>query len=132
MNIKEKLKRMSERCSSRQRQATFDEQGRLICDPNPLKYPVGFKKPPSKEESLRNILKAHQDQMTFNSRYEDETDFDINEVDMLSPYQQHSKVFELEEEFHAPTPTQTEGGEGPPNEPTGSQGSGASAPDAKQ
>lgn len=115
MNFKDKLKKMVERCTSRQRQGTFDEQGRLICDPVPLKYPVGFKKPPSKEEALGRILKAHQDQMAFNSRYEDETNFDISEPDMLTPYQRHSEVFDLVEEF--PADVSGEQDTPPPQEP---------------
>lgn len=104
MSLKEKLKKMIERSKSRPRLPEYDEEGRLICDPNPLKYPVGFKKPPSKEESLMRILKAHNEQMAFNARYEDETDFDIDTPDMLSSYERNAHVFDLEPEtpYQAP------------------------------
>lgn len=101
MSVKDKLKKMIERSNSRKRCGEHDEQGRLICDPKPLNHPVGFKKPPSKEEALRRILKAHQDQMAFNARYEDETDFDINEPDMLSPYERNAHVYDMEPEIPA-------------------------------
>nr|QJB19172.1 MAG: hypothetical protein [Microvirus sp.] len=96
--IAEKLKKMLDLSLSRPRVGTHDEEGRLICDPNPLKFPVGFKKPPSREEQLHQILRNHKDMMTFNARYEDETDFDIDHDDMLTPFERHAHVYNMEPE----------------------------------
>lgn len=99
MSLTEKIKKMVKKSQERKRQGTHDEHGRLICDPDPLKFPVGMKKPPSQEERLRKILRDHQDQMTFNSNYVDETNFDIDEPDMLSPYERNNIVFETIPEY---------------------------------
>lgn len=116
MSLTEKLKKMVEASLSRPRQGTHDEEGRLICDPNPLKFPVGFKRPPTREEQLNAILKAHQDQMAFNARYEDETNFDIDQPDMLTNYERHGLVFNMEPEVPVQAPRsapQNAGGEEP-------------------
>lgn len=102
MTLKKKIQDMLARSKSRQRISTHDEEGRTICDPVPLKHPVGFKKPPSREEMLRKMMQAHQVQMAYDKRYEDETDFNINEPDMLSPYERNAIVYDMEPEIPAP------------------------------
>lgn len=99
MTIKQKLQKMIDKSKSRPREATHDEQGRTICDPKPLKHPIGFTKPPSREEMLRGMLQNHQAQMAMSTRYEDETNFDINEPDMLSPYERNAYVYDMEPEI---------------------------------
>lgn len=97
----EKLKKMLERSKSRARKPTYDDDGRLVCDENPLKYAAGLRKPPTNEERLMRLLREHDELKAFNSSYADETDFNIDTQDMLSPYEQHGVIFELEPEFPA-------------------------------
>lgn len=99
MSLTEKIKKMVQKSQERKRQGTHDEHGRLICDPDPLKFPCGMKKPPTQEERLRRILAAHHEQMTFNANYVDETNFDIDEPDMLTPYERNNIVFETIPEY---------------------------------
>ena len=101
MTINDKLKDMIAKSQSRARLSTHDEQGRTICDPVPLKHPVGFKRPPSREEMLKRMMDAHRMQMQMDKQYSDETDFNINEPDMLSPYERNATVFEMEPEIPA-------------------------------
>lgn len=101
MTIKKKLQDMIAKSKSRPRMSTHDEQGRTICDPKPLKYPVGFKKPPTREQMLQNMFRAHQAQLAFDKRYEDETNFNIDEPDMLSPYERNAHVYDMEPEIPA-------------------------------
>lgn len=99
MIIKSKLQQMLEKSKSRPRVSTHDEQGRTICDPKPLKHPVGFVKPVSREEMLRQMLRSHQAQMALDNQYVDETDFNIDEPDMLSPYERNAHVYDMEPEI---------------------------------
>ena len=89
----------------RPREGHFNEKGQLICDPAPLKYPTGIRRPPSREQALDQILRRHEELKAFNARYENETDFDISElpdgsgmktVDMLSPYERQAIVYDME------------------------------------
>lgn len=108
MSMKEKI---AEFIKGRPREAMFDEQGRTICDPKPLKHPVGFRKPPTREQQLQQILRRHQQEMAFNAQYVDETDFNIDRPefnndatpDFLTAYEQNNVVFEMEPEVPAQT-----------------------------
>lgn len=103
MSIKEKI---AEFVKGRPREPMFDDQGRTICDPKPLKYSAGLRKPPTTEVRLARILAAHQAHMKQSQEYVDETDFDIdrpeysNEAtfDMLTIYERNNHVFEMEPE----------------------------------
>lgn len=96
--IKEKIKAVLE---GRQRESVWDENGKLICDPKPLKMSAGIRKPVSREMQLLDILKRHEHLKAFNSRYEDETNFDIDEPDMLSRYEVNGQVYDMEPEVPA-------------------------------
>lgn len=100
--MKDKIKRMIEKSKERKRISDHDEEGRIICDPNPLKYPAGLRKPPTREAQLQRILQAHQEQMAMKPQYVDETDFNIDEPDFLTPYERNAHVYDFEPEVPVP------------------------------
>lgn len=95
MSVKETIKRTVQGI------AKLTQSGAEVCDPKPRTLPTGIKRPPTQEERFRRILQAHQTQMQEDQEYRDETDFDIDEPDMLSPYERSAHVFDLAPEILA-------------------------------
>lgn len=89
MSVKEKVAAII-------RKATINARGAEICDPKPRVLRTGIRRPPTQEQRLVALLKRHKEEMTFNPPYSDETDFDIDEPDMLSPHEQAGLVYEME------------------------------------
>lgn len=75
----------------------LDKSGAEVCDPKPKFLPTGIKRPPTQEQRLMRILQAHNQQMQENQEYADETDFDIDEDDMLSPYERQAHIYDMTE-----------------------------------
>ena len=78
------------------RLTTLNKEGAEICDPTPLSLPTGIRRPPTQEERLRRIMNQHRQQMIEDQSYTDETDFDIDENDMLSPHERAAIVYDME------------------------------------
>ena len=74
--------------------AKLTKDGAEVCDPKPKVLSTGIKRPPTQEERLMRILRTHREQMAHDQEYSDETDFDIDEEDMLTPYEKQAHVFD--------------------------------------
>jgi hypothetical protein len=70
------------------------KDGSEIVSSKPKVIPAGIKRPPTQEERLRRIIAAHRAAELESQAYSDETDFDIDEPDMLTPYEVNNQVFD--------------------------------------
>jgi hypothetical protein len=69
----------------------LDDKGREKIDPRPVAMPVGFGKPPSMQERIRELFKAerelYESEKEFET-FEDADDFDIgDDYDPASPFE---------------------------------------------
>lgn len=91
MNISEKLH------AARDRISTLVKGGGEKLDPKPLVVHTGIRPPLTAEQKFKNMMLTHQKAMAESQLYVDETDFDDDEdIDMLSPFEKHALVFEME------------------------------------
>lgn len=77
----------------------LNKAGAEVMDPKPLFEKIGFKKPPSMEQKIQQMLSAQRIQMQEEMGIdpEEELNFEIDEdPDMLSPYE--AEVLLMEEE----------------------------------
>ena len=111
----------------------LDENGSEILDPKPLYQEVGFKKPPSIDQKIRQMVQAQMMQVRESmteDEIEDENDFSDDEnFDLVSPYEVEAMAEEFPIEVtespsdagvsgDSPTPTTTpDGQENNPEEP---------------
>lgn len=79
----------------------LNSDGSEILDPKPLNIPVGMKRRPTQEERFRAIMAAHEAQKAEDQEYSDETDFDIDEPDILTPHEHAGIVYDLEPQILA-------------------------------
>jgi hypothetical protein len=83
------------------------ENGSEILDPKPRTLPVGIRRKPTQEQRFMAILNQHRQQMATDQEYIDETDFNIDEPDILSAHEHNAIVYDMEPEVPAPQETST-------------------------
>ena len=93
MSITETIKRTIQGIASK--------DGAEICDPKPRSISTGIKRKPKHEDLYKRLLNAHRQEMLESQEYVDETDFDIDEPDMLTPYEKSAHVFDIEPQMLA-------------------------------
>ncbi|MBX2833766.1 MAG: hypothetical protein KTR28_02220 [Micavibrio sp.] len=108
-----KISKMKEVFKNRPRKAKM-KNGAEICDPKPLVLPTGLRPRISEEEKFRRMLAQAlgQNQQEQSDIYE-ETDFDIDEPDMLTAYERQAIVFDTVPEYpeeQAPSPSAKQSG----------------------
>lgn len=75
------------------RHARLDEKGREVVDPTPIAPPVGYKRPPTLVEQLRNMIRsdalAREAAAAGYETFEEADDFDIADdpIDPKTPYE---------------------------------------------
>ena len=94
MSIATKIKKLR----NLTRKGKQNPDGTINVSEKPLTASIGGQRPLTMEERLKRILADHKRQMIEDKEYRDETDFDIDEPDMLSPYEKNNEVFELAQE----------------------------------
>lgn len=77
--------------------APLTKGGAEVPDPKPRFLKTGIKRPPTQEQRLMAILKAHREQMATDKDYADETDFEDDEgdPDMMTLYEHHAHVYDM-------------------------------------
>lgn len=88
------------------RAKTLDERGREILDPTPVSLPIGYQKPPTLQETIRQLMRAEDFRRALDradrETFEEAEDFDVgDDADFSSPweeqfYGQHDEERELE------------------------------------
>lgn len=110
----------------------FDEYGREICDPRPIEWPAGMKRPETMQETMRRLIATELSQAAEAAgaeSFEDADDFEVEDEDPEMVTQHELAAMELELPFGAVDADQealdaSGGGSrqgGSPPAPTGSQ-----------
>lgn len=96
--------KMKDIFKNRKRVSELNSKGAEVLDEVPLQTSVGIRRPPTQEQRLMAILQRHELLKRTDQDYVDETDFDIDEPDMLTRYEQYGVVYEVEP--NAPMPSE--------------------------
>jgi hypothetical protein len=101
-NIKKKLDYKYKEKKDRPIKGTLDESGAEVLDPKPMFHEIGFSKPPSIDQKIRDVVQRQMLQIREElgpETFDEENNFNIDEIDLLTPYEQEVVVQELFEQI---------------------------------